>query len=211
MTEYHETKENYEKGIAWHIQKSFLYNWNNQIDWFVRELQGKRVLDAGCGGGRDVKKFLKKGLSVDGIDYSRNAIEKCRQDYPEATFYEEDLLAIDLPNGEYNGIWACASLVNFKKEHAITVVSTFKRILKPNGILFISVKEGKGERVVYDKAGQRFFRFYSLQEITELIGKTGFTIIRKEAISDAELTGKLFDSSKPAWICIFAANRSFTQ
>ncbi len=211
MNNYHKTKANYERGIAWHIQKSFLYNWNNQINWFFRELHGKRVLDAGCGGGRDIKEFLKKGLSVDGIDYSRNAIEECRQEYPEATFYEEDLLTVDLPDDEYDGIWACASLVNLKTEHAISVVSTFKRILKTNGILFVSVKEGIGERVVYDKAGQRFFRFYSLQEITELVGNTGFGIIQKEIISDSELTGRIGDSAKPAWICVLAANRNVAQ
>ncbi len=206
MDKYEETKKNYNRGIDWHIQKSSSYNWKNQIERFVKGLKGKRVLDAGCGGGRDIAEFIKRGIEVDGIDYSRETIKKCKEQFPKATFYEGDMRKIDLPDNTYDGIWACASLLNLKKKDILLVLFKFKRILKSNGKLFISVKEGEGERMIKDRAGQRFFSFYSLRELKRLVEKAGFKVNYTEIVPDAELTGKISKPVKPALICLYAVN-----
>lgn len=206
MNDYEETKKNYDKGIEWHIQKSFSYNWNNQIDRFVSGLKGKRVLDAGCGGGRDIAEFIKRGLQVDGIDYSTKTIKKCREQFPEATFYEGDLRNMDLPDNEYDGLWACASILNIKKEDVPVVLAEFKRVLKQNAELFISVKEGEGEKMIRDQAGKRIWGFYSLNELTGFVEKNGFKVTYTEIVSDADLTGEIAEPLNPAWICLYAIN-----
>ncbi len=208
MKSYKETKENYDKGADWHIQKSLSYNWKSQINRFVRGLNGRRVLDVGCGGGRDIAEFLKRGLQVDGIDYSGQTIRRCREKFSEANFYEGDTRKMPLPDKKYGGLWVCASLLNIEKSEVPIALSEFKRVLKKNGVLFISVKEGKGERMVADKAGERFFSFYSVSELKALVQKAGFKVTRVEVISDARLTGKIGSKQNPDWICLFAKNLS---
>ena len=203
MNEYQETKENYDKGVEWHIKKSLSYNWEKQIDGFIKKLKGKRVLDAGCGCGRDIAEFIKRGLQVEGIDYSREIIKKCKEKFPETNFYIGDLRNTDLPDKEYGGIWACASILNLKKDDVQIALSEFKRILKPNGQLFISVKEGEGERMIPDQAGQRYFSFYSSNELKELVEKAGFEVSYIEPVPELELTGKISDTT---WICLYAVN-----
>ena len=41
-----------------------------------------KILDAGCGGGRDVAEFLRRGYEVDGLDYSGATVRKCREQFP---------------------------------------------------------------------------------------------------------------------------------
>ncbi|HLC65259.1 MAG TPA: class I SAM-dependent methyltransferase [Candidatus Nanoarchaeia archaeon] len=199
---YKKTKENYDKGIDWHIQKSLSYSWVTQIDRFVKKLKGNRVLDAGCGGGRDIKEFIKRGIKVDGIDYSRETIKRCRKVFPQVKFYVGDLRKMNLPNREYDGVWACASILNLKKKDIPKALSEFKRVLKKGGKLFVSVKGGKGERLIRDQAGERFFSFFSSGEIKGLLEKSGFKVAYLEIISDAKL--KMFDPLKPNWICLYA-------
>ncbi len=206
MRDYRETKENYDKGVEWHIQKSLSYNWKSQLDKFIGRLDGKRVLDAGCGTGRDIAEFIKRGIQVDGLDYSSKAIKKCREQFPDVIFYEGDIRNIELPDHEYNGLWACASILNIAKSEVATALSEFRRVLKRDGILFISVKEGKGEKMIADQAGERFFSFYSLDEIKILVEQAGFKIKCTEIISDADLTGKVSEPVKPNLICLYAVN-----
>ncbi len=200
------TQKDYDKGVEWHIQKSLSYNWSDQIDRFVKALHGNRVLDAGCGGGRDIAEFLKRGYQIDGLDYSGITVRKCRENFPEATFYEGDIRKMNLPNNEYDGLWVCASILNLKKFDVPDTLSEFRRVLKKDGQLFISVKEGEGERMVSDQAGERFFSFYSVDELVGLVRDAGFNVTHSKIVPDSDLTGKVADPVKPAWICLYAIN-----
>jgi|TARA_B100001971_G_scaffold102827_1_gene94739 ubiquinone/menaquinone biosynthesis C-methylase UbiE len=206
MDNYEKTKEDYDSKVNWHTEKSISYDWKAQIDRFIKSLKGIIVLDAGCGGGRDIKEFIRNSLEVDGIDYSKKTLKACKEKFPETKFYEGDIRNTKLPSNKYDGIWACASILNLKKEEVPTVLSEFKRILKPEGTLFISVKEGIGESMVPDQAGERFFSFYSLDELKKPIQEAGFKITHTKIISDKELTGKAVEPVKPNWICIYAVN-----
>ena len=206
MDNYEKTKQDYDSKVDWHTEKSPSYDWKAQIKKFIKSLKGKRVLDAGCGGGRDIKEFMKNSLEVDGIDYSKKTIKACKEKLHKTKFYEGDIRNTKLPGNKYGGIWACASILNIKKEDALEALSEFKRILKPEGTLFISVKEGIGETMVPDQAGERFFSFYSLGELKELIQEAGFKTTSTKIISDEELTGKSSEPVKPNWICLYAVN-----
>ncbi|MBI2140243.1 class I SAM-dependent methyltransferase [Candidatus Woesearchaeota archaeon] len=216
MERYKETKLSYDQHAEWHVQKSNRYSWNKQIDRFVRELHGRRILDVGCGGGRDIAEFLRRGLKADGLDYSAETIRLCQQKFPDAAFFVGDMRDIgnikeltnlsnkSLPMGRYDGVWACASILHIKKSEVPDVLSGIKSVLKEHGKLFVSVKKGKGERIVYDSKGKRFFSFYLPNEIKKLFEQSGFKVNYSENISDAELTGKASKPAKPDWICLYA-------
>ncbi|MFH1586264.1 MAG: class I SAM-dependent methyltransferase [Candidatus Diapherotrites archaeon] len=204
MKDYEETKKDYENGFEWHREKSYSYIWKNQIGKFVKYLDGKKILDAGCGGGRDVPEFMERGFDVDGIDYSTKAIKYDKEKYPEANFYEGDIRKMEFPDKSYDGVWACASIANLDKEDAHIALAEFRRILKDNGILFVSIKLGEGERKVPDQAGERFYSFYSPEEIEEFIEDSGFNVDLITIVTDFDLTGELSTPPKPGWVCLYA-------
>jgi 2-polyprenyl-3-methyl-5-hydroxy-6-metoxy-1,4-benzoquinol methylase len=103
------------------------------------------ILDAGCGSGRDSKAFLDRGYSVTAIDASEKMVE--------ATANLTGLVARRLQfqqmefDNKFDGIWACASLLHVPRAEIGTVLNAFARALRPNGVCYLSFKEGDGERV----------------------------------------------------------------
>lgn len=204
MDEYEATLSNYDAEPWWHAEKSDAYSWTNQIDLFCAGLLGPRVLDVGCGGGRDIAEFLARGYEVEGVDSSKGAISVCTERYPQVVVHASDMRDMDLPGGSYDGVWACASVLNLKRSDVSAALSEFRRVLKSGGHLFVSVKEGSDERMVRDRAGERLFSFYSEDELARLVRGAGFAVERTERVSDAELTGRDNDSEKRAWVCVYA-------
>ena len=117
---------------------------------------GARVLDAGCGSGRDAKAFHEMGYQVDAFDASSAMVELARQHtglpVQLMTFSEIDGKA------QYDGIWCCASLLHVPSSELPAVMQKIADALKPGGIWYVSFKYGNGERV----QGER--RFTDLNE-----------------------------------------------
>lgn len=117
---------------------------------------GGRVLDAGCGSGRDAKAFHEMGYQVDAFDASSAMVELARQHtglpVQLMTFSEIDGKA------QYDGIWCCASLLHVPSSELPKVMQKIADALKPGGVWYVSFKYGNGERV----QGER--RFTDLDE-----------------------------------------------
>ncbi|HCM9620691.1 TPA: class I SAM-dependent methyltransferase [Enterobacter cloacae subsp. cloacae] len=117
---------------------------------------GARVLDAGCGSGRDAKAFHEMGYQVDAFDASSAMVELARQHtglpVQLMTFSEIDSKA------QYDGIWCCASLLHVPSSGLPAVMQKLADALKPGGVWYVSFKYGNGERV----QGER--RFTDLDE-----------------------------------------------
>ena len=95
---------------------------------FLRWLKpGQKILDAGCGSGRDVIAFQEAGYEVEAFDASaeicRIASERTGIEVRQLRF--EDLQGED----QYNGIWACASLLHVKPEDLPDVLGRLFRLL----------------------------------------------------------------------------------
>ena len=132
---------------------------------------GGRLLDAGCGSGRDALAFLQAGYEVDAFDASE---EVCRMagemlGIPVWCLRFEDLTDVE----DYDGIWACASLLHVRAEDLEDVMRRLKRLLKPGGVLYASWKEGSSDR---EKDG-RYFHDMTLDGCRELFEKTGLEVL----------------------------------
>ena len=119
---------------------------------FLAELpEGARILDVGCGSGRDTLAFKKKGYQVDAIDYSEELVKKASRltgiPIKLKSFYEVD------DYEAYDGIWACASLLHCERSRLAEVLEKMVQALKPNGVIYISFKYGDSDR---DKDGRKF-------------------------------------------------------
>jgi len=205
MNDEEKTRKNYEEGVDWHIEKSLHYNIASQRDLFVKNLKGNKILEIGIGAGRDIKDFLAKGLEIDGIDYSNKFIIYCKKLFPKVKYYHADVRTIKLEESAYDGIWAFASLLNLPKNKIKPVLQKLHKALMKEGIIFISVKEGEGEHMVPDKAGERLFSFYREGELKKQVQDAGFTVKYTEIVSDYHMTNREADPPKPNWVFLLAS------
>ncbi|MCT8986482.1 class I SAM-dependent methyltransferase [Shewanella phaeophyticola] len=138
---------------------------------FIQHLPlGARILDAGCGSGRDSKAFIEMGFKVTAIDASRElvkaAAELIGQPVLVCRFDEID------KTEQFDGIWACASLLHVE---ANTLPATFLHLastLVANGVFYCSFKYGDQERV----HNGRFFADANETLLLQWIEHTGLSI-----------------------------------
>lgn len=132
--------------------------------------QGARILDAGCGSGRDSKVFLNMGYDVVSMDAS---IEVCKEaeSYLERPVLCKAFEEVDFKN-EFDGIWACASLLHVSRKEIDFVLDKLSAALKDKGVMYVSFKYGEDER---NKSG-RFFSDYTEETLTNVLRKHNFKI-----------------------------------
>lgn len=110
-----------------------------------------RVLDFGCGAGRDVKAFKEMGFEVDAIDASP---ELCEVATRYSGVQVRCMRFMDLNEKSlYSGIWACASLLHASSKELPIILDKMCLALKPDGVINMSFKYG-------DFEGERDGRFF---------------------------------------------------
>lgn len=119
---------------------------------FLRHVpKGGRILDAGCGSGRDAKAFAEQGYEVEAFDASeamvRMAAAHSGLPVRHMTFEQVDW------DNHFDGIWASASLLHVPRSDLSRIIAKFRQALKSEGILYLSFKYGTDER---EKDGRRF-------------------------------------------------------
>ena len=112
---------------------------------------GSSVLDAGCGSGRDALKFKDLGYKVSAFDASFKMVQAATKltglVVHQMTFEEMSLAQ------QYDGIWACASLLHVKRAYLKKVLISLSKSLSERGVLYCSFKYGEAER----QKGDRYF------------------------------------------------------
>ena len=135
------TIEYYEKNASKFVEGTVGVEFTGIQDRFLECLPRKsRVLDFGCGSGRDTKYFLEKGYQVDAMDGS---LELCKLASEYAGVQVEHKLFQELDAQEYyDGIWACSSILHLDKAALEDVFRLMVRALKSEGVLYTSFKYG---------------------------------------------------------------------
>lgn len=140
--------------------------------------KGDKVLDLGCGSGRDSKYFIEKGYSVTAID---GAKELCKLASEHTGIKVRNMMFDELDyENEFDGIWACASLLHVDADNIVDVFKKVKNALKPDGVLYASFKYGSysGER------NGRFFTDLDEEAINQLVKKVGNLSIIKVYLTE---------------------------
>lgn len=176
---------------------------NDEAQKFIKLLPAQaKIIDIGCGPGRDAKVFSDYGLNVVGIDFSFNMIEAAKQTAPQATFFVMDIEHITFPSESFDGVWANSALLHISKKNVGIVLEKLYDILKPKGLLYLSVKHGnfhesfeKDSR--YDGL-EKFWSFFEKDELLHLLSRTNFEI------KDVTIAQRVSDYQTHPLIEIFA-------
>lgn len=174
------------------IQSSSVHD-REQFENFISKLQqNAKVLDAGCGSGRDSNRFFQNGFEVTGIDLSHGLINEAKKRFQKITFIEGNLLALPFEKNSFDGIWSHASLLHLEKvEDVQKALQEFHRVLKKSGVLHVLVKAQKGKEktaVVSDSLSghDRFFQYFTVEEIKNLLETSGFGVEQIHQYNEAD-------------------------
>jgi len=129
-----------------------------------------RLLDLGCGPGRDLAAFRALGHEAVGLDGCARFVEMARG----ATGCEvlhQDFLALDLPAARFDGIFANASLFHVPRRELPRVLGELRIALAPRGVLFVSNPRGSDEEGWH---GDRYGVYYALETWRALVTAAGF-------------------------------------
>lgn len=141
------TIEYYDKNADHFMKETVAVNFTAIQEMFLNLLpHGGRILDFGCGSGRDTLEFLKRGYQVDAADGST---EMCKLTTEYTGISVRQMLFQELNEIEkYDGIWACASILHLPKNELKNVLDKMKTALSKRGIIYTSFKYGtfEGER-----------------------------------------------------------------
>lgn len=103
-----------------------------------------RILDAGCGSGRDLRAFAKLGYRVTAFDASP-ALAALAEAYAGQPVYRARFQDIHWRES-FEGVWACASLLHVSAAELPDALRRLASALVPAGVLYASFKYGHGER-----------------------------------------------------------------
>lgn len=158
----------------------FSKNYNFEIpDIFLSYLsENSHILDLGCGTGRDSKYFIDRGYQVTSIDGSYEMCNIARS-LLKKEVEQINFLDIDYKE-QFDGVFACASLLHLDNEDLIIVLKKISSALKQKGILYTCFKYGDSTRV--DKG--RFYNDMNEEKFLDLIKNIENLKILKSWISE---------------------------
>jgi SAM-dependent methyltransferase len=159
-----------------------------------------RVLDGGCGPGRDCADFRESGVAVVGLDLSMGLLTAARTHSPGARFVNADLRALPFHDGSFDGVWLCSSLVHLPTKVTGIVLRRVWNVLRTDGILFASVIDGTDPGWRNDQFnGRRWFQPFTEADFVGLVEAAGFSLISSSAEAGV---------SAGRWINVFAKRES---
>ena len=166
LADYDQTAERFREGTRDH-------DVSQNIEALLRHLEGQapqRILDFGCGPGRDLKTFTRLGHSPVGIDGSAEFVAMARAD-SGCEVWHQNFLALDLPPAHFDGIFANATLFHVPLSELPRVLKALHATLKPRGVLFSSNPRGDNRE---GWNGRRYGAYHDFDSWKRYLTDTGF-------------------------------------
>jgi len=217
-----QVKENYNLCAA-DFSQTRSYNWQeikSLAEKYIKE--GMKILDVGCGNGRLFELVKNKNVKYFGIDNSEKLIEEAKRLHNKSgtvNFSVGDILSLPQSDNEFDAIFCIAVLHHIpSKELREKAISQMYRILKPGGILIMSLwnlYQKKYRHYLYKftidklllknkmdfgdimlapfggKGQPRFHHVFTKREIASLFKKNGFSVEEAYYEKKGEKKGRL--------------------
>ena len=145
--------------------------------WFQ---SGMRVLELGCGPGRNAIYFAENGCSVDAVDLSEEALnwggERVKENNLPVTFIKKNLFELDIEEGSYDIVYDSGCFHHIAPHRRMSYLHLVRRALKPNGFYGLTCFTVGG------KYGGADLTDWDVYRIRSLNGGLGFTEDKLRAI-----------------------------
>jgi SAM-dependent methyltransferase len=140
------TLEHYDKRAAEFWEGTRGHDVSQNIAALLQYIEGQppfTILDFGCGPGRDLKAFEDLGHVAIGLEGSARFVAMAKEQGHKV--WEQDFLKLDLPGGQFDGVFANASLFHVPSQELPRILLELRATLKPRGVLFSSNPRGQNE------------------------------------------------------------------
>ena len=169
----------------------------------VRTAGGGPVADVGCGPGRITAYLRELGVDAFGIDLSPVMIETARREHPGLRFEVGSMTDLDLADASMAGLVAWYSLIHVPDDEIRSVLTHFRRALRPGGPLLLSFHVGDQSQLKTQGYGGHPMKVHVHRrqpgQVAAWLNKAGFTVEAQMTLSSAESTlgGILFSRRQP--------------
>ena len=154
--------------------------WNHDVSQNIKALLTAiagtppyRILDLGCGPGRDLVAFRDLGHEAVGLDGCPEFVDMARA-VSGCEVWQQDLFAMTLPPASFDGVFANAVLFHVPSQALPVVLDRLHAALKPDGVLLASNPRGQDEEGFVDG---RYACFYSFETWRRLVSRSGFALV----------------------------------
>ena len=146
---------------------------SQNVEALLRHIAGRppfAILDLGCGPGRDLVAFTRRGHRAVGLEAAANLAAMARA-HSGCEVWQQDLLALDLPPRHFDGVFANAVLFHVPSQELPRVLRDLRATLKPDGVLVSSNPRGDNEE---GWQGERYGAYHDLATWRRHVGAAGF-------------------------------------
>lgn len=139
-----------------------------------------KILDAGCGSGRDSKNFLNLGYNVVAFDANESLVKLASKHLGQAVTLAT-FESFDAKAESFDAIWACASLLHVPSKELPSTFLRLCELLKPDGVFYCSFKYGNTEQI----RNGRFFADMDEQTLADTLSSTQLKVEETWISADA--------------------------
>jgi len=149
------------------------------IQHLFAPLDGKALLDIGCGRGRLSRALTKRGASMTGVDPQQAMIDLASETAPGATFKQAGGEALPFPDNSFDGAIILNSLHHVPESVIDGALSEAMRVLRSGGTFLVLEPLAKGgyQEVFSPIDDETAIRAMALRELDAFIARTGTEIV----------------------------------
>jgi cyclopropane fatty-acyl-phospholipid synthase-like methyltransferase len=174
--------------------------WSAQIerdprrDWcdelLTRLPPGARVVELGCGGGRDETRALARRFRLTGVDLSREQLHRARGRVPGADFVLGDFTEVAFPEESIDAVASFYAFNHVPRELLAPLLARVHGWLVRGGLLLVAfgVSDTEGWRGEW-LGTTMYFSSFPPETNTRLVREAGFELLRDEVVDFDEPEG----------------------
>ncbi len=148
--------------------------------------RGAKVLDAGCGAGVPITRFLSQFFDVTGVDFAEAQIRLARQLVPQAQFLCQDITELNFPDNYFDAICSYYAIIHIPRQEHRALLRNFHRMLKSSGLVLLCLgADDLEDDIDEDYLGARmYWSHYDAETNLKMIKECGFDVIWSKVVAD---------------------------